>query len=283
MLQDTEMIQANRDDDDDFPSLPLPKAAGECKPCCTLKVCICQDIGREAHFFWESLSRHFRMLFWKRKKVKSPARKLLDQYAIVVQLVCTAKVSLPLSFVDGSELDALFEAELQTEEREEAGSVIGPRSIYFHIGSINLRNYHFSVLHLDWLQSHQPSRSSSDAGDGGLQVLTPFPPQDAESQATYSDLEAFSRLVDFRHPWKASIMKLESEFGPWLLHNDGSVPVRPIDGVDPFICWHGSLAEQDRRREQQRAKDSGRTRKRGPGQHEQLQRSKRQRLVRARG
>lgn len=156
-------------------------------------------------------------------------------------------------------LEDLFDEALH--HQQQYNQISKPRFpvLYFHIGWINLQTYHFSVLHLSKLSSHQPDPSEDLHG---VQVLTPWPLEmTGEQTAVYTCTEALLHFLDFHFPWKVSVLQFHCQYGTWCLHGDGSIAVEPIQSVDDFIVWQGSAAEARRRAEGKRSRE---TRKKTP-------------------
>ena len=254
MLKDSQLVQPEGDDGKDTSE---PAAEFRPKPCCTLGICICQGANKDVAFFISNLKMYFRRLFACRNKIKTEARKLLDQYSIVFQLdwakpraetFDTMTDTAPGGEISKSADDDDVSPELESLFRDALAlppSTPEPQfsSLYFHIGWINLQTVHFSVLQLCRLDNHQPS---SDEGLSDVQVLTPVP-IDESNDGIYTFTEAVVKLMDLHFAWKVSVLQFVCEYGGWCLHHDGSVAVGPIPDVPAFVVWQGSAAESQRR------------------------------------
>lgn len=159
--------------------------------CFNLGICVCGTRERQdiKHFF-ENISRIFRRTFWKKKKVPSKERALLDGFNIYLEFQVSVKQSLAIQGSDSglaSALDANDDAwdDLFMSEVQNATSLpIGPgecsRSrFFFHIGYINLSTFHFGVLEMDRCETYQTTQPAESESGASIHVLSAFPFEDA--------------------------------------------------------------------------------------------------------
>ena len=274
MLQDSELVQST----DDCKNNGQPVAGFRPKPCCTLGVCICQQAQRDVPFFIANLTRYFRTVFTNRNKVRSEARKLLDQFSIVLQLTWTKPsqdgvddavarrdrddVSTDLLGLEDLYEDALALPQRQLKPEPEFSS------LYFHIGWANLQTFHLSMLQLASLDNHQPLALELEGLDDDVQVLTPLPadPLSSNQNGIYTLTEAALKLMDLHFAWKVSVLQFACEIGSWCFHHDGSIAVKPISHCPSFMVWQGATVESQRRaitRKQSQATQGNRKRAQG--------------------
>ena len=141
-------------------------APGVFKPkiCSILNLCMCAGAGQQAWFFHQNVVALLRPILRAKKKIKPPARILVDEARLIVKLSSSYSSSLPDDF---DPCDA-------TSEPAKI-----PAALWFHISYINLTSYHFTVM---------PLREISNRG-ANLRV-----PDDV---ALSSDVAAWKTFIDF--------------------------------------------------------------------------------------
>lgn len=232
MVEHSELIIDNHNDT----AIDKFQVAFNPKQCYWLGVCVCKqpDI---LHFF-QNLSRIFRKLFWKRKKVASEQRKLLDRSSIFLEFRLDQKDLVELTDdvrkqSDGSdELDDLFAECVRTVR----GGPSGPKSesqYFYHIGYINLSTFHFAACEM---AEHADHRGQN------IKVLSMHT---GGANSVYSDTQAVQRL-DLAFPWKMVLHTFSFIDGDWNFNSDNLFAVTPVAETE-FLVWQGSVAESARR------------------------------------
>ena len=235
--------------------------------CMQLGVCVCQGPKRQDILhFWNNVSCIFRQVFWRRKKLRSESRKLLDEQSIFVEFSMVDSVSDKQQLCDdddGNGWGDFYRGELEQHlnlDHVDDASLTSERSYYFHIGHINLSTYHFSLWEMKMLDYQQ-----SDVKDDKFKVKVLALPawDDIDKQAgVFTDIEAFARL-DLRFAWKMSFHTFFWGDAALSLRADCALAVAPAPSPCEFVVWQGSAKEAQRRKLVQKKKNSGQSRSSG--------------------
>ena len=233
-----------------------PDPTQETKPgCChALGVCVCKR-NPDAHHCWVNLRAFMKQIFWKKKKVASVPRQLLQKYLVFMEFSGYWAVLPTPSLTRGSEYDSewedLYEKETPMEPRLSA-------KLYFHIGRMNFKTWHGSVLQMELAENQhvpsgvlrlQPKQSDADGGPG---------------PCVFADLQMFDALFPLVMQWRLRFLTLSTDPDHWTLEQDGSVAVIPIPDTQEFVVWQGSEAEFERRKAELAAKRKAAAKRRGP-------------------
>ena len=228
------------------------------KVCLALGICVCTRY-RDSAFLFSNISMYFRKVFWNKRKEKkcSTERTLLNSYLVVLEFWRETSKLLPLNDAakDGhaaaaDEWDLLLhdsDANMQTDLNNGLES-----QLFFHIGRIDFRSWHFGVLQLQCTQGGHPCEN--------VTFLEPHASVDSCSNSTYTDLEIFSRHMDLGHVWHLRFHKISMTDSDWISAPPSSIAVRLLESTGSFIVWQGSAAEKERRRLKEASQTKKRTR-----------------------
>ncbi|CAE7253219.1 unnamed protein product [Symbiodinium sp. CCMP2592] len=233
--------------------------------CCSLGFCFCCGTGQQSHFFHCKLSALLRpYLFRQRakkhqqhatKKEHTKARKAMMKGFLILRLEVGSepghegieKYFLPVADEPHEAtmpvLSGLPEqmhswamcASSDTGSGESMASAHQP--VFSHIGYVNYRSMHFSVLPLQAVS--QTDDSASDSASQFLSVLSPV--------AFYRCFEYFEKELDFRLPYVASFYIMRSDDETELLPSEmipGRMEAVPYSEIPTLQVWKGQHAEE---------------------------------------
>lgn len=224
------------------------------KPCHHFGICVCTKYP-DSKWMFNNISRHFRIIFANKKKQPTLARTIMDKFGIVLRF----SPDLPKSNKAETCLD---EWDITYEEETNAGRLSAVEDtgnlhdMFFHIGFMNYKTFHFCCQQLEMESLEQHSQSVSK----DLLWLTPAGAESGDDKRleVYTDMELFAYLLDSKVPWTVTVFKFTNAAGLGLL-SDSSLPVVPL--VEPFKVWHGSVEEASRRRLQQESEKAAKAAK----------------------
>lgn len=198
------------------------------KQCCELGVCVCghgHASSPDVRHFFENFKAWARSVFYRKKKIPTPARKLLeDDHRIF------------LSFTSA----------------ETDGSEMGPQEHFAHVGLMNFRSFHFAILKM---QRHSTlddgaiilQRNRSDAH--GVEI---------SAGEVHTDMHFVKDFLDLSRPWTVAVLIMSDQERHWHCHAciqvRELVPVIAFKGVEHFTVWRGSEIEAESRKHLEKKK-----------------------------
>ncbi len=194
-------------------------------------MCVCgqhDGSSQESFWLWENLRAFFRKDFWKKKKVPSALRVLLEEHRIVIQFSA-------VQFVPASEPQSL------------------PEDVWFCPAYVNYGNFHFAALQL--FPSDELPQRATDLFSTDVQMLQVGHPQSA-SGMVLNDVELFRATVSFACKLQCRFWQICDETELWPIGNSSEhLPVVPCQS-DPFFVWQGLQGEKLLRRGQSNKRKS---------------------------
>lgn len=168
-------------------------------------------------------------MFFQRKKVPSPARKLLaTDRRVFFGFTCHAPAQGDQIAADASL------CQLQVEEPTH----------FAHVGYTNFSTFHFAVVKMRCVSvsAHGCMLLRADRKDAsGAEVA---------GGEVHTDMHFIRGFLDFTLQWRVSIFLMSENQVHWPncpFEEHELVPVLPFPDVQPFLVWRGSEKEQESR------------------------------------
>ena len=217
---------------DKAPTIPSRKSAEarhvfRPKPCMKLGFCMCDDHGQAAYHFWQKLQKALKPAFAK----GSTGRSKLDSGLAVLRFQ---------KGPEGPDMDACS----------------GSEPLYFHLGYINLKTWHFTLLQLAPRCRPSGNIQPLRLADEREGILTP-------SDGIRLAVQLFAEHFNLEAMWVCHLCWLVQGHDSFLdvsamLPHHVRVLVDP--SAAPTLSWHGwreeKRARQSKRAKQQNSKDS---------------------------
>lgn len=216
------------------------------KACHSAGLCVCTD-HVDARYFFENIKQHFKHTFWKRKKVPSEPRRLLENGLVFLEFRTypwDPKPSETCTFDD--DWDTCFMDNQEQSKRLK-------QRLYFYVGHINYSSWHFAVLHME---EEDPSLAHFF---GDLSCLAIVDDEDSQAKTcndigqsafprtgAYSDLEMLACLFDMNLSWSLRFRVMSAAEKDWPLVSS-YIPTRPLPDLQEIVVWHGSEEERKSR------------------------------------
>lgn len=224
--------------------------------CCHgLGICVCTE-KPDAHHCWVNLRTFLKQIFWKRKKIASVPRQLLQKYLVFVEFIghWPPEVNQSVGVGQGEEWENLYEMEVQHEETD-ASHQRPVAELYFHIGRMNFKTWHGSMIQMERAEDYET--------EPGVLHLQPKEQSD-DGPPVFTDLQMFGNVFPLALQWRMRFLTLSADPKHWSLEQDGTVAVVEIPDASEFMVWQGSENEYKRRKAELAARREAAERKRRP-------------------